>query len=296
MEPAPTPVKPAPTRAAAATSAPRVHQAQTPAPATVAVPVPVPQLGNLLAGALPTPTTDYGLVVEDVASGARVAVNERRVFPSASLYKLAVAWEVLRRADTGSLDLDANLPITDDDAIEPEPYGGIAPGDAPTLREALAAMLTVSSNSAAHALLRALGRHEFNAAMEQLGLSDTRVPEDSDSDDPQSQPEAVTSAADMARLVSLIAHNQTLSSPAHDDLVRWMASGGPPDALRDTLPDTVDIYDKTGNLPDASNVTALLQSARGMVVLVVLDQGVDPGDARGIIAQLGQAAYEAVLR
>ncbi|MBV9546247.1 MAG: serine hydrolase [Chloroflexi bacterium] len=263
---------------------------------TPLVVVHVPPLGTLLSGALPAADADYGLVVEDVASGARVGMNERRVFPSASLYKLAVAWEVLRRADEGAMNLDEPLQITDEDAVEPEPYGGVASGQAPSLREALDAMLTVSSNAAAHALLRVLGRHEFNAAMGQLGLGDTRVPEDSAADDPQSDAQAVTSAADMAHLLSLIAHNQMLTAASHDDLMRLMASGGPPDALRDTLPDSVDVYDKTGNLPDASNVTALLQTGRGMVVLVVLDEGVNPGDARGVIAQLGQAAYDAVLR
>ena len=51
-----------------------------------------------------------------------------------------------------------------------------------------------------------------------------------------------------------------------------------------------------GNLDDASNVGALLQSAHDTVILVVIDHGVDPGDARGVIARLGQAAYEALLR
>jgi beta-lactamase class A len=249
-----------------------------------------------MAGVLPDPDAAYGLIVEDVASGARIAINERRVFPSASLYKLALAWEVLRRVDDGSLDLEAPLTIVDDDATEPEPFGGLAPGADLSVQDALSAMLTVSSNAAGHALLRLVGRHEFNAAMQQLGLTDTRVPDDSAEDDPQQQSEAVTSAADMARLLWLIAHNQTLSSAGHDRLVDLMARGGPPDALRDTLPGGIDVYDKTGNLADASNVTALLQSARGMVVLVVLDEGVDPGEARGVIAGLGQAAYDAVLR
>lgn len=285
------PTAPAPT----ATVQPRRLGRPRPTPTTVSLPVPLVVLPEALAGAMPDESTDYGVVVQDLATGARLAVNDRRVFPSASLYKLAVAWEVLRNADRGTINLDAALPITEEDAVEPEPDGGVASGDAPTVREALAAMLTVSSNAAAHALLRVLGRHEFNAAMDQMGLADTRVPADS-ADGIDSPSEAVTSAADMAHLLSMIALNQTLSPSAHDELVQLMGGGAPPDALRDTLPDTVDVYDKTGNLADASNVSALLQSARGMVALVVIDQGVDPGDARAMIAQIGQAAYDAVLR
>jgi hypothetical protein len=64
-----------------------------------------------------------------------------------------------------------------------------------------------------------------------------------------------------------------------------------PDALRDNGHDGVDVFDKTGNLDDASNVAALLQSSRGTVLLAVVDQGVNPGDARAVIARLGEYAY-----
>jgi beta-lactamase class A len=291
--PAPLPVPPLQS-APAAISTPALP---TPAAPAVALVPPLP-LADLLAGALPEPSTGYGLVVQDMRSGARLAQNEHQVFPSASLYKLALAWQVFQAADTGRLDLDAELAITDDDAQEVEPDGGVAPGETPSVREALAAMLSVSSNAAAHALLRVLGRHEFNLATAQLGLNSTRVPEDEPGtdDDPSNPSAAITSADDMARLLGLLATGQGLSPAAHTELVQLLATGAPPDALRETLPESVQIFDKTGNLADASNVGALLQSTRGLVVLVVVDQGVNPGDARGVIAQLGQAIYDGLLR
>lgn len=234
------------------------------------------------------PSTDYGFVVEDVRSGERVALNETRVFPSGSLYKLALTWQVLRQVDRGLVSLDQALEIVDDDALEGEPIGGVAPGETPTVREALEAMFSVSSNAAAHALLRTIGRLEFNQAMDSLGLAQTRVPEQPDLG------EAVTTAADMARLMRMIASNQGLNGSSHGELRRLMALGGSPDALRDTFDDGVRVLDKTGNLDNASNVGALLETARGAIILVVLDQNVDPGDARTVIGQLGQAAVSAI--
>jgi len=312
----PTPLAAAPTEASAppaatppSTALAHLGQPATPAAtesvaqaATADVLVPTPSLGSLLAGALPPESAEYGLVIQDVTSGARLGLNESRVFPSASLYKLALAWQVFQAADAGRLHLDDELPIIDDDAQEPEPDGGVAPGQTPTVREALAAMLSVSSNAAAHAFLRILGRHDFNQAMAQLGLNATRVPEDpatdAEADDSQSPPQALTSADDMARLLQLLVTSRGLSTTARDELVGLLANGAPPDALRDTLPESVQVFDKTGNLADTSNVGALLQSSRGVVILVVLDQGVNPGDARGVIAQLGQAVYvyESLLR
>jgi beta-lactamase class A len=247
-------------------------------------------LEGVVSALQPGPSAAYGVLVEDIGSGARHAVNETEVFPSGSVYKLALAWEVLRQVDTGRLSLDTPIVVLDEDALELEPYGGPGPGDTPTVREALRALFEISSNSAAHLLLRLVGRTEFNSAMDDLALYQTRVPEQPGDGD------SVTSAEDVGRLMRLIATGAGLSASSHAEVLDLLALGGTPDALRETLPDEVLVLDKTGNLGDASNVGALLQTPRGVVILVVLDRGVDPGDARGFIAQLGQAAYEEFLK
>jgi beta-lactamase class A len=280
--------------------APPTLQSQTiatPAAAPMQTPPPtlelaeVPLLDGLLDGLLPDGSEGgpaYGLVLEDVGSGARTAVNDDQAFPSASLYKLGVAWFALRHVDAGTLALDDALPIEDADTVEAEPRGGFKAGDTPTVREALEAMLSVSSNAAAHAFLRVLGRGSLNQEMDRIGLAQTRVP---DADDT----EAVTSAGDMARLLRLISTSPELSVMSKEVLARGMANIAPPDALRDSLPDSVGILDKTGNLVDSSNVGALLETPRGTVIVVVLDSGVNPGEARAVIAEMGQIAYRALL-
>jgi beta-lactamase class A len=275
---------------------PRPPSIPRPAPTAGPVWTVVASLDGLLDGVLPAPNPAYGLVLEDLKTGARVGLNDGLVFPSASLYKLGLAWLVLRRVDSGALSLDTELSIEDADGVEPEPDGGLAIGDTPTVRDTLKTMLSVSSNAAAHALLRTLGRASFNQEMARIGLSQTRVPEDVDGEATDSEALAVTTAADMARLLRLVATSQQLSAPSRDLLLECLASNVPPDALRDTLPEGVDVLDKTGNLEDASNVGALLQSARGTAILVVLDHGVDPGDARGVIAQAGEVAYDSLLK
>jgi beta-lactamase class A len=275
---------------------PRRVPTPRPAPTSGPVSAVVTSLDGLLDGFLPDPNPAYGLVLEDLRTGARVGLNDGQVFPSASLYKLGLAWLVLRRVDSGALSLDTLVSIEDEDGVEPEPDGGVAIGDTPTVADALKTMLSVSSNAAAHAFLRTLGRATFNEEMARIGLSQTRVPEDVGGDAAKGEALAVTTAADVARLLRLLATSQLLSMSSRDMLMECLASNSSPDALRETLPDGVDVLDKTGNLEDASNVGALLQSARGTVILVVLDQGVDPGDARGVIAQAGEVAYESLLK
>ncbi len=278
----------APPRPSSASATPIAKSAPVARPTVGAARTAVGTLDGVVASLQADPSADYGLVVEDLGSGERVAVNESRVFPSGSVYKLALAWHVLQQVDRGQLRLGQSLEIVDDDTVEDEPLGGVAPGETPTVGEALEAMFSVSSNAAAHAFLRTLGRREFNQTMDTLGLVQTRVPE---------QPElgeAVTTADDIARLLRLIATDQGLSGSTQSALRRLLALGGAPDALRETLDDDVRVLDKTGNLEDASNVGALLVTPHSTVILVVLDQGVDPGDARTVISQLGQAAVTAV--
>ena len=259
----------------------------------VSVPLSLAQLNSLLDSLLPEPNDPYAVVVEDLASGARVARNDTRVYPSASLYKLGVAWAVLRHVDAGEVGLDTPIEIIDDDAVEVEPYGGVAPGETPTVREALAAMLTVSSNAAAHAFMRVLGRGSVNAEFERIGLGHTRIPEPNE-DAGQGDGTVVTTAADVARLLRVVATSADLSAESRGMLVAWLANSVGPDALRDRPVSGVDVLDKTGNLDDASNVAAVVQSSRGTLLLVVLDQGVDPGDARGVISRIGEVIFAAL--
>jgi hypothetical protein len=106
---------------------------------------------------------------------------------------------------------------------------------------------------------------------------------------------AVTSAADIARLLRLISGDSRLSAASRAELFGWLATPSPLDPLRETLPAEVAILDKTGNLDNASNVGALLSSPRGTVILVVLNTNVAPGDARGVIARVGRATYDRLL-
>src|SRR5689334_21202833 len=63
---------------------------------TPLAPRSVPMLDCLLDGILPDSGATYALVLEDLASGARAQINADQMLPSASLYKLGLAWTVLR--------------------------------------------------------------------------------------------------------------------------------------------------------------------------------------------------------
>jgi beta-lactamase class A len=261
-------------------------RAPTSAPAAAPTPDPrLPALATEIDSLLQEQSGAYGVTVEWVPTHQRVTHDAQREFESTSVYKLAVAYEVLSQVDRGQLALGDQLTITDDDAVEVEPEGGLAPDDEVSVWAALEAMKAVSSNSAAHALMRLVGRADINASLQALGLQATRIPEDDD------QGPAVTSAADMARLLELLADNRVLSPESRQNLRTLLALPEDLDPLIACLPTGTEILSKTGNQERASNIAGLVSTPGGPLIISVFDEDVDPGDARTMIEAITQATW-----
>jgi beta-lactamase class A len=238
---------------------------------------------------------NVGVVVENVATGERFVHNGGRVFPSGSVYKLAVAWEVLRRVDAGHLRLDDELTIESGDAFEAEPAGGVQLGERITVRQALDAMMSVSSNAAAYALLRQVGRSELNASLHALGLPRTTVPVLNDPVVPSGEalhPEwAMTTPEDMASLLRRLATDGILTPGSRAELRRLLALVEPIDPLRDGSPAGSDVLAKIGSLEDATNAAGLLSTPRGAVVVSIFTTEVPPGRAHELIVDVARTVH-----
>jgi beta-lactamase class A len=236
----------------------------------------------------------YGVLVEAQASGARYEHQADAVFRSASVYKLPLAVEVLRRLDRRELSLDDQLTIEAEDATEAEPLAGVSPGDTITVEQALEAMTRVSSNAAAHALMRLLGRAQVDQSWALLGWHTTLVPAVEPADDAEDAPAAVTSAADMADLLDRLLRGQLLSVTNSLRLLQLLSAPDQLDPLGPALPDGTEHVGKTGNVDDASTVAGVVYTPTGPLIVVVLDEGVEPASARAVIGSIAATAYAAV--
>jgi beta-lactamase class A len=270
-----------------------------PVTASLADPTPAPigSTGSLAAELDPLvqdAAGRYGVLVEAQASGARYEHQAAAVFRSASVYKLPLAVEVLRRLDRHELSLDDRLTIEAEDATEAEPRGGVYPGDTITVEQALQTMTGVSSNAAAHALMRLIGRAQVDQSWALLGWHTTLVPTVEPSDDSDDAPAAVTSAADMADLLDRLLRGQLLSVTNSLRLLQLLSAPDQLDPVGPALPDGTEHVGKTGNLDDASTVAGVVYTPTGPLIVVVLDEGVEPASARAVIGGLAATAYAAV--
>jgi beta-lactamase class A len=120
-----------------------------------------------------------GVSVLHVESGRGASLRANESFPMASIFKLPVAIELLRRVDRGTVRLDQKIALTAGDMrvghspiAERAPSGGITM----SIGELLESMLVDSDNTAADVLLPLAGGPEIiRAQLEEAGFADIRV-------------------------------------------------------------------------------------------------------------------------
>lgn len=118
-----------------------------------------------------------GVAARDLASGAEVAVNADEPFPTASVMKVPILFELYRQAEAGQVDLDRRVPYG---AAHKVPGSGVlqdlAYGLAPTVKDLATLMITVSDNTATDMVLDLVGFAPLNDTLGRLGLARTAIP------------------------------------------------------------------------------------------------------------------------
>lgn len=263
-------------------------------PLTVAPERPDAGLQREIASYVSALDGTYGVVAYDFATGRTVRINDNQLFPSASLYKLIVLYQAYEAVENGDVRLDDEVPITRSNLQEDE-SSDLKLGDRPTVAEALDLMVTISSNTAAHALLEVLGREEFNSAAVELGLGETRTP--TDSIRPQlsgwRRYMASTSPRDLLRFFQLLATRELIDREASDEMLAILFNQQVNDRIPAGLPVGTRIAHKTGELNGVRNDAGIVLTDRGAYVLAVLSQNADEDEATVAAAEIARRVHAA---
>ena len=118
-----------------------------------------------------------GVYVKDLASGAEIAHNADTIFPTASVMKIPILWELYRQVEAGQVNLAARQPLGQEHHV---PGSGILQdldlGLAPTLHDLATLMITVSDNAATDLVIERIGLDNLAATLRDLGLTRTTIP------------------------------------------------------------------------------------------------------------------------
>lgn len=243
-----------------------------------------------------------GLLAKDLASDEELSWEADEVFPAASLIKLPILVEVLRRVDTGELVLDDVVPIRPEDKV-----GGtgilkeLGSVSALSVQDLITLMIVLSDNTASNLCIDKVSMKAVNETATSLGLLHTRLNRKMmDFEARRAGRENWTSARDMARLLELLATKRILSRTSCELAVDILSRQQLRDRLPRYLPAEVRVAHKTGELPGLRHDAGILFLNRGPVVIAVLtaefatpaSQGLVGGEGSELIAAIGRLIYD----
>jgi beta-lactamase class A len=188
----------------------------------------------------------FSVIAVDLDTGGAVRVEADRQVLSASLYKLFVARELLRRIAAGTLERTA--PAGDNEGR--------------TVDQCIHDMIVVSDNACGLAGLDMVGGGDMNASLAADGYVSTRL------DDPQQ-----TSADDVALFLER-ARDGTLLGPAGEayaaELYRLLAAQQVDDRFPRGLPPGTPIAHKTGDRFSWAHDAGIITTPHGDLLLIAL--------------------------
>jgi len=257
------------------------------------------ELHQKIEDILATYTGRWGIVVVNQVTGTRLELNPDMVFPSASMIKVPIMYEVMRQAVAGTVDLDESLVVTSDSRV-----GGagilqeLRPDIAMTVRELVTLMIVLSDNTATNMLIDLVGMDAVNKTMADLGLQSTLLRRRMmDFDAALAGKENQTSAADLALLFNIIYNSQGVPQESSTLMLDILKRQQVRDKLPFYLPEETVLANKTGTLPGIEHDGGILFLPNGTYIISILTadlafnyQGLQ------LVASIGKVIYDHVYR
>lgn len=213
--------------------------------------------------------------LEGPFAGRRVGVNEELVFESASLIKVLILVEVLRRADSGEISLAERIDIRSEDVVDYSEmiHKEIARGSF-TVEQLAEGMITVSDNTATNMLIDLVGMKNVNSLSQDLRLSHTHLGRKMmDFRSRSAGAHNLTSAADMVTLLAAIWRGRVLSAHSRRLALGILERQRFNTNIPAALPPGNRVAHKTGELEDMEHDAGIVMLHRKAFALAILTRG-----------------------
>lgn len=249
------------------------------------------KIENTLAGY----TGRWGIVIYNYSNGQKLEINPHMVFPSASMIKIPIMYEIMRQAANGQINLDQALIVssefrTDGAGILKE----LRPEISMTIRELVTLMIILSDNIATNMLIQLLSMDAVNKTMKDLGLQSTvlrRLMMDFEA--AAAGKENDTSPADLALILTAIYDHIGVPSEYSTLMLDILKRQQVRDKLPFYLPEETVIAHKTGTLPGVEHDGGILFLPGGPYIICILTADL-ASNVQGLqlVALLGKVIYE----
>jgi beta-lactamase class A len=189
-----------------------------------------------------------GYVIVDITSGERFERLAGESFPLASTIKIAILYELFKQAEEGRLELDVVQPLDKRHVVAGSGVLNHLSAPAMSLRDYAVLMIVLSDNSATNLLIDAVGMENVRKRMAAAGLPGLQLRRRMiDLEAARRGDENIGSPDDLAGLLLMI-HKGTGLQPASRDGILQILRKPKTSALRDGVPSSVPVANKTGSL------------------------------------------------
>lgn len=242
-------------------------------------------------------TGRFAVVIVHPPTGGRLDINRDMIFPSASMIKVPIMYEIMRQAATGRLSLDEFLTVTADVRTDGGILQELRPDITMTIRELVTLMTVLSDNTATNMLIDRIGMASVNHTMADLGLTATVLRRRMmDFAAARAGNENETSAADLALLFEIILNSTGLPRTHSTWMLDILKRQQIQDKLPFYLPEETVLAHKTGTLTGVEHDGGILFLPGGPYIICVLSSGL-AANYRGLQlgARIGKAVYDYFL-
>ncbi len=242
-------------------------------------------------------TGRFGIVIAHPPTGDRLEINPHMVFPSASMIKVPIMYEIMRQAANGLLSLDESLVVTSDVRTDGGILQELRPDITMTVRELVTLMTVLSDNTATNMLIDRIGMDTVNNTMADLGLKSTVLRRRMmDFAAARAGNENETSAADLALLFGIILNSTGLPQKYSTFMLDILKRQQIQDKLPFYLPEETVLAHKTGTLPGVEHDGGILFLPGGPYIICVLSAGLAVNyQGLQLVARIGKVIYEHFL-
>lgn len=238
---------------------------------------------------------EFGIAACHLVSGARVVLDEHRVFPSASVIKVPLLVEVMCQRDEGRLSLEETFDLREADRV---PGSGVLyslrEGLRLTLYDLAVLMIIASDNTATNMVIDRLGMDSVNERMRGLGLNAiTLARKMYDWEEQRQGRENLITPHEMMLLLMRIAEGKISSRSTSEEVLDIMARQQYRDKIPLLLPENTRVANKTGSIARVTNDAGVVFAPSGVYAICVCAREVDdmPRSERAI-AEISKAVYD----
>lgn len=214
-----------------------------------------------------------GLVVVDLVSGERLAINENLTFPQGSAIKIPILMEVYKQAHEGRFRLTDRRRVQKTSLVG---GSGILKefGDGMSelsIYDLCVLMIVLSDNTATNMLIDLVGMENVNRTMASLGLVRTRLQRRMiDAAASARGAENLSTPAEAARLMEILYRGEFISREVCEAILAILKKPKRT-ALSSGLPSDVVLASKPGGIPGVSTEWAIVYLKERPYVLVVME-------------------------